>query len=354
MARWSLAGLLAELETSLSRIRKSAEGFLRALGPKAQAPAPRVTQFGEYERVEEAKFFPPTTAPPLDEGVVPERYGKSRLVLLPVDPYLIHAYWELTPYEAAARSNGTQAQQAVIRFYDTSGAAEPKGEWFDIEVALEPGNWQVRLWSPQKSYVGELGVRGKDGSFVPLVRSNAVHTPRAWPATPVEEHFVRAPGTKPEPTAARPPLPKRAPLQPLRLQKGDAPWTIDHAPATAGAASRAPATAEGAATTTRERAIQPRSRTASPTPIREQPIPGGSAELLQKKLAELYAFREAELQAQPEIQHPPPGIPSRPPSSPGAPGRPWSAAGIDLTRITEEQFQTGISSPIQPERRPES
>lgn len=113
---------------------------------------------------------------------------ESRLLLLVVDPYQIHAYWEAAPSRiAAAIRQAGEGARAVLRFYDLG----KMGGWFDIEIRPESKSWYVHLWTPGRSYTAELGVRGVEGQFVRILQSNIVHLPRAWPVVAVEERFAR-------------------------------------------------------------------------------------------------------------------------------------------------------------------
>lgn len=126
--------------------------------------------------------------PPMVNGTLPAGYGETRVVLLPVDPYLVHVYWEVSERDAIRLKEpveeGSSRAQAVLRFHDVTYA--PIGslraaETFDVEIQVEVRNWYVRLLSPEKSYIVDLGLRGKDGRFHRFARSNAAGTPRAWP-----------------------------------------------------------------------------------------------------------------------------------------------------------------------------
>jgi hypothetical protein len=102
----------------------------------------------------------------------------GRLVLLPVDPYLMHVYWDLT--STAPPSAGVRP---ILRFHE-SGEHLPDRP-FDVVIDLARSSWYVHLWSPNRSYYADLGWQASDGSFTPLARSNTIHTPRARPSTSV-------------------------------------------------------------------------------------------------------------------------------------------------------------------------
>jgi hypothetical protein len=136
--------------------------------------------------------------PPTVNGDLPEGYGETRIVLLPVDPYLVHVYWELSGSEKRRVKRLLSEEpphfKSVLRFRDVT--ALPVGGFhkagtFDVEIRMETHNWYVRLLSPERSYVVDLGLRGKDGRFHPIVRSNRGETPRAWPCEEAGHHLMR-------------------------------------------------------------------------------------------------------------------------------------------------------------------
>jgi hypothetical protein len=167
---------------------------------------------------------------------LPESYGETRVVALPVDPFLLHAYWEVTPRDLAKARAAVKRREAavpaVLRFYDVTGVPQDRDEAFhrfDVEVDLGARNWYVHLWSGGRSYLLDLGLRDVNGSFVALARSGVVHLPRAEPLPgppspgPPPEQEVAPPLGEPEPAdvpempaAARPPetLQVQAPAEP--------------------------------------------------------------------------------------------------------------------------------------------
>ena len=135
-------------------------------------------------------------APKEPEGL-PESYDQTRVVLLPVDPYLVHVYWEIAPRDEERARRRTRALgprfQATLRFCDITHTVSDRSNaesQFDVDIELGSGNWYVHLWSPEKRYFVDLGLRTEDGTFVPIARSNVVHTPRAHPSTNVDAHYM--------------------------------------------------------------------------------------------------------------------------------------------------------------------
>ncbi|MGD8617984.1 MAG: DUF4912 domain-containing protein [Gammaproteobacteria bacterium] len=120
----------------------------------------------------------------------------GRLTLLEIDPWRVHAYWNVPEDEiAAVRSRlphnfegGGGEPALVLRFTDlspdTSEAAHHPH--FDIEVEGASNNWYIDLWRDAKHYSAELGLKAADGTFIALVRSNEVVIPRGGPSPELE------------------------------------------------------------------------------------------------------------------------------------------------------------------------
>jgi hypothetical protein len=128
----------------------------------------------------------------------PDPKDESRVRLLPVDPYLIHAYWEIIDkdLETARSQLGSVGAQIklVLRFYDITYIlfdGKNAHGFFDVEIDPAARNWYVQLWSPEKSYCADLGLKTSEGRFLAFVRSNVTHTPPAWPSIREEERHMR-------------------------------------------------------------------------------------------------------------------------------------------------------------------
>src|SRR5580693_588605 len=90
--------------------------------------------------VDEAKFYPPVNESLEPIGDLPSSYGKNRLVLLPVDPFLVYAYWDL-----AADPPPTAGARAILRFHESTVAVKGSRS-FDVDLDLAAGHWYVNLW----------------------------------------------------------------------------------------------------------------------------------------------------------------------------------------------------------------
>lgn len=121
-----------------------------------------------------------------DLGELPISYGKTQLVLMEVEPRMVHAYWEVTPEDrrssTAEHGSGAAPAMWVLRFYDVSDRASGRSEitnFFDIDIDLLPGSWHINLWEGGRSYFAEIGARAPDGGMAPVCRSNIVQLPHA-------------------------------------------------------------------------------------------------------------------------------------------------------------------------------
>ena len=134
---------------------------------------------------------------PEEEGELPDFYEETKVVLLPVNPYLAHVYWGIAPtdhkeIERVFAKLDRQAQP-VLRFYDVTDVnfeGIDAQSWFDVEIDLRAGNWYVHLQRPARSYCIDLGLRIKGEGFRRLARSNVAEMPRAWPSEKIEEGFL--------------------------------------------------------------------------------------------------------------------------------------------------------------------
>ena len=146
------------------------------------------------------------------ESGLPGVYGKTRLVLLVVDPHLIHAYWEIARSRLRDVKRKAALGQVVLRFY--SG----KQDSFDVDIDLQARNWYVHLWSPEESLYADLAVKMNDGTIIRLARSKVVHLPRTRPVIAIEQHFMKV-----DPAERHAELVPAPPVEPQTPRPGGAP-----------------------------------------------------------------------------------------------------------------------------------
>lgn len=136
----------------------------------------------------------PKTDVPSSNGFIergpdlPSHYGVTRLVILPRDPFWLHAYWEIAPYtwDEVNKAFGPVREQGkpVLRLRSSGG-----GSPFDVAVDLDARNWYIRLPGQGGAWVAEIGLVLPDGRFVLLATSNEIHMPNGAVSDVIDERW---------------------------------------------------------------------------------------------------------------------------------------------------------------------
>ena len=123
---------------------------------------------------------------------------ESRIVLMDIDPYSLHAYWEITNIDKKRIlkqfDESSKPPRQIIRVYDVTYIhfdGKNAHSYFDIEINRNRGNWYIDLWSSHKSLYAEIGMKSYLGDFHPIARSNFIDTPRAYQSSSDEERWMR-------------------------------------------------------------------------------------------------------------------------------------------------------------------
>lgn len=150
------------------------------------------------QAIEDAKFYMgqqqwPVPMMPRD---LPAGYGESRIVLMVVDPWWAHTYWEVTRerIDEGLKFLGTTAEatKTILRVYDVTGfeGSEQHNRYFDIELKGMSSNWYINVDSPDRSFRVDIGLLTSDGRFFVLARSNTVTMPRASMSNVIDERWM--------------------------------------------------------------------------------------------------------------------------------------------------------------------
>jgi hypothetical protein len=132
---------------------------------------------------------------------IPWGYGVDRVTAMPVDPFRLYVYWEVTDEAvAAARSGlGTAGDRAWLnlRVYDITGRlfdGTNAHSYFDHKLERHDRQWFFEINKPTSAACVEVGLRSEEGYFVKIARSGRVDFPRHEPVHggPVEWLSVRA------------------------------------------------------------------------------------------------------------------------------------------------------------------
>ena len=171
-------------------------------------------------------------APVMADYDLPTSYGWTRLVLLPVDPFRVHAYWEVVPQELHQAEKQTAGKaQAILRFYKAGNEANGNrlDDSFDVVVDLVSRNWYVDLWSTLESCYADLALKNPDGTLIRMARSQVIQLPRAQPTIEVQQHFKQQQFKKVEKVEAEAPTLAETVPPPARAE--DPKESVAHLPA---------------------------------------------------------------------------------------------------------------------------
>jgi hypothetical protein len=135
------------------------------------------------------------------ENNAPDDRTATRVVVMAVNPHLVHVYWQISQKDLENIRHTLHESLAnarpVLRFYDITRIlfdGTNARQIFDVEVDLRTMKWNVPVWSPEKSYVLDLGYKASDGRFYPIARSDIVDLPRAEPSQRLAERYLRVEG----------------------------------------------------------------------------------------------------------------------------------------------------------------
>lgn len=108
--------------------------------------------------------------------------NSPELVILPVDPFNLYAYWNLGESKNAANNQKKSGADLVLRVYwrpdDSHDIAETK-LWFDVPLTGFHNQRKVRLPIDETDYSAAIGKRFPDRTFDLMAYSNCIHVPRS-------------------------------------------------------------------------------------------------------------------------------------------------------------------------------
>ncbi len=148
-----------------------------------------------------SELVPPASGPQPGTGVeqeldLPPRYGEDKIVLMARDPNWLFAYWEITAAkqeEQGIEPKTWQASCPVLRVYDVTDVefnGTNANSFVDIPITEEADRWHIQVGQPNRSFCVELGRVLPGGSFIGLLRSNIVTTPRASLSEAIDEEWM--------------------------------------------------------------------------------------------------------------------------------------------------------------------
>lgn len=129
---------------------------------------------------------------------LPKDYGKTNIVLMVIDPYWLHTYWNMpnSKQEELKSSLGNEqfdSSRFVIRVYDVTDIdfnGENAHSYFDQNVGKDARNWYLNVGSPDRNYIADLGLITQSGQFILIARSNVVRAPSANISSVIDESWM--------------------------------------------------------------------------------------------------------------------------------------------------------------------
>lgn len=119
---------------------------------------------------------------------IPDSYGKDKLVLLPVNPKWVYAYWDFS----SGLIQRLLAEKPVLRLHDVTNIifnGKNAHKTKEIQISSFAGNWYFNVDLSDADYLAEIGYY-KSGEFFPLLRSNLVRTPSDHPKFGKTEKWI--------------------------------------------------------------------------------------------------------------------------------------------------------------------
>ncbi len=160
-------GSTAEVKPDLSAKEKksSAQAFPNRSGSRSNTL--RKTKEVEYPAAAR-----PMAIEEILPAELPKEYGESEFFLIPVEPRVVYASWEIP--------SGGGRGELEMRFFDVTGEKSGQTDsrpFLDIPVRKRVGEAFFNIGIHGREVVAEVGRRGADGHFKPLMRSRRVLIP---------------------------------------------------------------------------------------------------------------------------------------------------------------------------------
>lgn len=141
----------------------------------------------------------PSPFPERDEWALPERYGVDCVVALVRDPWWVFVYWELADAtRAQAKEKAGAGARMVLRMSSRDGQVLAETRVPDVAVQ----DWYMNVSGPGLVVRAEIGFKGGDGAFHPVLASEERPMPTFAPGampTDILAGTAGAGGTGPTP-----------------------------------------------------------------------------------------------------------------------------------------------------------
>jgi len=102
-----------------------------------------------------------------------------RLVLLDVDPHMLHAYWNIPLRSLPLKAPEGEKRLRVYVLPTENASVHQARSWFDVPVQGLRSQQYIDVSYDNAVYAVQYGIAAPSGRFVPLATSRAVRTPPA-------------------------------------------------------------------------------------------------------------------------------------------------------------------------------
>lgn len=109
---------------------------------------------------------------------LPDGYKKDKIVLLPINPKWVYAYWDFS----AKTKKKIEKFELKLRLHDVTNVifdGNNANLTKEASISLDPGNWFFEVDFAGANYVVEIGYYEK--GFQRIMISNVISTPRNFP-----------------------------------------------------------------------------------------------------------------------------------------------------------------------------
>jgi len=183
-------GLAVKKQMTKSEVRKLIERYIertKAVQPEEaeqSRPSSSTSSTGQIQ----------TTPQPLKEDIsIPDTYNKDKLVAMPVNPFWMHIYWDLSLANKEFLKSH-EVKKVVLRVYDVT-FIEFDGtnahRTFEVTVdVLSLKNYYMNVPMPGAHYLAELGYYDSNGNYKYLLRSNLCRVPVNSPSQSTRERWL--------------------------------------------------------------------------------------------------------------------------------------------------------------------
>ncbi len=185
-----------------SKHLKESRGGLPPDHPERSGELPKPSQLEPLEdKAQEAKFVvagPEVRDEAFQEKLpdLPEHYGGSLLVALPIDPNRAHAFWEL-PWDAiqqaAGRLGGEDSVHKVLRVSRMAADGSVQNN-YDVEIHPHAKSWYLHFDEPGEKFFIQVGLKNSSGQFESLAESSVLVLPPGRPSDRVDDQWTIADG----------------------------------------------------------------------------------------------------------------------------------------------------------------